>query len=135
MCIPVTEIYVVNADPERFDYLVKSGIEFWKRYVDGDEMPPSDPTDGCRKNLARLAQAHHQMIDCTDEQVELAKELKKLGPQIKELTKRKKEIENSFIQDIGEYRGIDFCDGAKFTFAADKNGKRRVSASFKNLED
>ena len=128
------EIYVVNADPARFDYLVKSGIEFWKRYVDGDETPPSDPTDGCRKNLARLAQAHHEMLDCTDDQVELAKELKKLVPQIKEMTKRKKEIENSFIAAIGEHRGIDFCDGAKFTFGADKNGKRRVSTNFKSLE-
>ena len=129
------EIYVINADPERFDYLVKAGIDFWKRYVDGDETPPSDPTKGCRANLARLAQAHHQMIDCTDEQVELAKELKNLKPQIDAMVERKQEIENGFIEDIGEHRGIDFLDGAKFTFAANKNGKRTMHTNFKNLED
>lgn len=127
-------IYVIKSDPERFDYLVKSGVEFWKRYVEGDETPPMDATAGCRKNLARLAQAHHQLLDATDEQVALAKELKKLGPKIKELSNRKAEIENSFIADIGEHKGIDFCDGAKFTYTANKNGKRTMRASLKTLE-
>tara|TARA_R110000822_G_scaffold141244_1_gene279010 strand:- start:8821 stop:9735 length:915 start_codon:yes stop_codon:yes gene_type:complete len=127
------KIYVIPADGERFDYLVRSGVEFWKRYVDGDEMPPVDETAACRKNLSRLEEKRHNLIECTDEQVELAQELKKLPAAIDILTKRKQEIENGFIKDIGEYKGIDFLDGAKFTFTTAKNGNRRMHANFKNL--
>jgi hypothetical protein len=127
-------IYVIKSDSERFDYLVKSGVGFWKRYVEGDETPAADATSGCRKNLARLAEKRHNLIDATDEQADLARELKKLKAEIKAMGERATKIENGFIKDIGEYKGIDFFDGAKFTYTTNKNGKRTMRASLKTLE-
>ena len=43
-------------------------------------------------------------------------------------------LQNQLREAAGEYRGIDFGDGAKITFSPDKNGKRRMSSSLKALE-
>tara|TARA_R110000824_G_scaffold288643_2_gene477098 strand:- start:192 stop:1106 length:915 start_codon:yes stop_codon:yes gene_type:complete len=128
------EIYVIEADPVRFDFLQRAGIDFWKTSVVGGVVPPVDATAGCRKNLARLAQAHHTLLDVTNEQVELAKELQRIKPAIKQMTDRAKMIENGFIESIGEHLGLDFGDGVKWTYGADKNGKRRPHNGLKNLE-
>ena len=112
------EIYIVQADEERFNFLVKSAIGFWKRFVDGDETPPIDKTAACRRNLSRLEESRHHLKECTDEQVVLFKELRDLKLKIDTMSTRKNEIENQLIQEVGEYKGIDFEGGAKFTYAA-----------------
>ena len=129
------DIYIVKADEERFNFLVKSAIEFWKRFVDGDETPPIDKTAACRRNLSRLEETRHHLKECTNEQVVLFKELRDLNLKIDTMSTRKKEIENQLIQEVGEYKGIDFEGGAKFTYAANKRGKRTMRSNFKGLED
>ena len=75
------------------------------------------------------------MKECTNEQVVLFKELRDLKLKIDVAGKRKDEIENQLIQEVGEHKGIDFEGGATFTYATNKRGKRTMRSNFKGLED
>ena len=128
------KIYVIKEDPERFALQVNTAVSFWKNHVETGIAPPVDASPACARHLAKLAMKSENLRDASIDERSWAEEL----AQLKKIEKANKVrialLQNQLREAAGEYRGIDFGDGAKVTFSPDKNGKRRMSSSLKALE-
>jgi len=128
------KIYVIKEDPERFALQVNTAVSFWKDHVETGIAPPTDASEACRKHLAKMAMLSENLRDGTLDERDLAEQLANLKKSEKTNKAKVALLQNQLREAAGEYRGLDFGDGARVTFSPDKNGKRRMSTSLKALE-
>lgn len=119
-------IITVDRDPEFGAMLIEGARDFW-RYVENDEPPPVDGSEGWRRYLtAKFPKVEKQELDPANDDVDrYALESLRHRERIAEAEADQEAADNNLRALIGDragYLGSDYI----VTWNADKNGKRTL---------
>mgnify|MGYP003134098434 CR=1 FL=1 len=97
------KVFREEFDPELWEHQRKTCVEFWERYVEGDEIPDADGTDSSSETLRNLyPDSNETTADACKEVEDYLEELNTLKSGNKETIQRQKELENLVKQYMGE---------------------------------
>ena len=120
------------ADVKRDDEFINGVLipdceSFWKLVENGGPPPQADGSEASRKALSRLyPQDHGESVALDGEFTNLAKELEELKSLGSETQTRRTEIENLVRAAIGDGTYGALQNGGRFSWKADRNGKRTL---------
>ena len=136
--------FLIHAEHETAKQVEEESAAWYKKYVEGNVLPPVDETSACRKTLLEREEWLASRRPLTEEESKVAWDLTMLELELARKTKQKKRLQNYLIKSAAEtvvngrsgyeeltYQEItdDKVKDKKFCqFKADKNGK--MSAKF-----
>ena len=97
------KVFREDFDPELWEHQRKTCVEFWERYIEGDEVPDADGSDSSTETLKNLyPDSNETTADACREVEDYLHELTTLKGKNKETQTRQKELENLIKQYMGE---------------------------------
>jgi len=97
------KVFREDFDPELWEHQRNTCVEFWQRYIEGDEMPDADGSDSSSETLKNLyPDSNETTADACREVEDYLEELNTLKAGNKETIQRQKELENLVKQYMGE---------------------------------
>ena len=108
------------------DILKERGREFWKHYIQGDEVPEPDGSQSAGRALSGMYQQADRDIVCAmGDEAEWLAEYPAADAAFKEAERERETLKQLIIGSIGSHEGIETTDGAhRATWKANKNGHR-----------
>lgn len=89
----------IRFDPDFYAYIKEKLEQFWTDYIHGEKEPPATTIDDvCLKFPRSIGKA----VEVNDEVMAAVNEIRMLKPQLDELTKKKKELEDSIKTFMGD---------------------------------
>lgn len=89
----------IRFDPDFYAYIKEKLEQFWTDYILGEKEPPATTIDDvCLKFPRSIGKA----VEVNDEVMAAVNEIRMLKPQLDELTKKKKELEDSIKTFMGD---------------------------------
>ena len=97
------KIFREDFDPELWEHQRKTSIDFWERYIEGDEIPDADGSESSTQVLKNLyPDSNETTADACKEVEDYLQELTALKAGNKETQTRQKELENLIKQYMKE---------------------------------
>lgn len=115
----------IDFDADFYAYMVERLTKFWVDYIHGDQEPPITTIEDVQLKFPHSAIG--KAVEVSDEVMQDILNLKSLKPQIDELTKQKKELEDK----IKTYMG----DADTLCMAGTKENNPKVLATWKSAKD
>jgi predicted phage-related endonuclease len=117
-------VYTVERDLEHEANMLALAEDFWKRYIDGPELPPIGASDTSARYLReRFPRNRLEMLAATPDQIELLKNFGSARLQAKATEKVAKALQHAIELEIGDHDGL-YWDGGKFTWKTPKDTTR-----------
>lgn len=98
-------IYPVQRDEQFCDFLRKQAVEFWTRYIEGDETPPPRTTAECRLLYPRDNGA---AVECPPDAIQAARDLLAVQAEMKTLAEQEDALKATLQAAMGEAEALEF---------------------------
>lgn len=127
-------MFMIKADPARFEEIQNRGVEWWNKHVVGGEPPMADASAACARYQASKELTENTFREATAEEQAVAERWAEARRALGEMAAKEKKMANEVRESVGPYAGIQFEHGASVSFRPDKNGNRILRPKIKSLE-
>ena len=129
------ELFIVKANPQRWEELKAAGKAFWHNHVVPRIPPDVDETAWCRR-----AQLRRQGWEDKGREAEPAERQALVGIQkktaaMKELEKEIDKLKNTIAKSANGHERLEYMGKKVISFKANKNGVRSIKLSYNNFSD